>query len=139
MAYAEEEPRLVVGGAVIDKGRLLAARRSAPAALAGRWELPGGKVELGETPQQALVREFKEELGIVIEPLERVAGAWPLQAGLILHVWQAKLLRGEPYPLQDHDKILWLAVEEALDIEWLEPDRPAVAEVIKRLSGRKMN
>lgn len=68
---------VVVGAALLDGGRLLAARRSAPEELAGRWELPGGKVERGEAPEAALVRELREELGIAAEPVERVPGSGP--------------------------------------------------------------
>ncbi|MFI6472196.1 MULTISPECIES: (deoxy)nucleoside triphosphate pyrophosphohydrolase [unclassified Streptomyces] len=126
---------VVVAGAVYDRGRLLAARRSAPPELAGRWELPGGKVEQGESPQQALVRELREELGIETEPLERIAGEWPLKPGLVLHAWTARLLDGEPRPLQDHDELRWLAPEEADAVDWLPQDRPAVAEAMRILGA----
>src|SRR5215467_10554281 len=53
---------LVVGAAIIARGRLLAAQRADPPELAGGWELPGGKVEPGESDQEALVRECHEEL-----------------------------------------------------------------------------
>ncbi|MDX6765074.1 NUDIX domain-containing protein, partial [Streptomyces sp. F8] len=79
--------RVVVGGALCHEGRLLAARRSAPPELAGRWELPGGKTEPGESVPDALVRELREELGVETEPLERIPGEWPLKPGLVLHVW----------------------------------------------------
>ncbi|WP_246531317.1 (deoxy)nucleoside triphosphate pyrophosphohydrolase [Streptomyces bathyalis] len=127
-------PRVVVGGAICDQGRLLAARRTAPPALAGRWELPGGKVEPGETPDQALVRELHEELGIEIEAIARVPGEWPLKQDLVLHVWQARLLKGEPQPLQDHDELRWLAPDEAFDVDWLDQDRPAVGAVMEALT-----
>ena len=59
-----DQPRVpVVGAAIVRDGRVLAARRTTPAAAAGRWEFPGGKVEPGETPDAALVREVAEELG----------------------------------------------------------------------------
>ncbi|MCB5909754.1 (deoxy)nucleoside triphosphate pyrophosphohydrolase [Streptomyces pinistramenti] len=125
--------RVVVGGAVLDRGRLLAARRSAPPALAGRWELPGGKVEDGETPEQALVRELREELGVEAEPGERIAGEWPLRPGFVLQVWAARLVSGEPRPLQDHDELRWLPPSEELSVDWLDQDRPAVAEAMRRL------
>ncbi|MCS0634469.1 (deoxy)nucleoside triphosphate pyrophosphohydrolase [Streptomyces sp. LP05-1] len=129
--------RVVVAGAVLDRGRLLAARRSAPPELAGRWELPGGKLERGETPEQALVRELREELGIETEPVERIPGEWPLKPGYVLQVWTARLLSGEPLPLEDHDEVRWLTAREleADTVDWLDQDRPAVAEAARRLSG----
>ncbi|MEU2789522.1 (deoxy)nucleoside triphosphate pyrophosphohydrolase [Streptomyces sp. NPDC007100] len=127
--------RVVVGGAVLDRGRLLAARRSAPAALAGRWELPGGKVEPGETPEEALTRELREELGIEAEPLERIPGEWALRPGLVLWVWTARLVSGEPRALQDHDALRWLAPDQEHEVDWLDQDRPAVAEAMRRLGS----
>ncbi|MGW7357893.1 (deoxy)nucleoside triphosphate pyrophosphohydrolase [Streptomyces sp. NPDC054802] len=118
---------VVVAGAVYEEGRLLAARRSAPEELAGRWELPGGKLEPGESPEQALVRELREELGIETEPVERVPGEWPLRPGCVLQVWTVRLVSGEPSPLQDHDALRWLAPEELDAVDWLDQDRPAVA------------
>ena len=56
--------RVVVGAAIVRDGRVLACRRTSPVEAAGRWELPGGKVEPGETPEAALVREVREELGV---------------------------------------------------------------------------
>jgi 8-oxo-dGTP diphosphatase len=120
------EPRVVVAGAVLDRGRLLAARRTAPPALAGRWELPGGKVEPGERVADALVRELREELGVTVRPLDRVPGAWPLTSGLVLHVWTAVILDGTPQPLQDHDRLRWVTPAEAPTLDWLPADRPAV-------------
>ncbi|MET9802171.1 (deoxy)nucleoside triphosphate pyrophosphohydrolase [Streptomyces sp. NPDC006368] len=125
--------RVVVAGAVFDEGRLLAARRSAPPALAGRWELPGGKLEPGETAPEALVRELREELGVETEPGERIPGEWPVAPGYVLQVWTARLLSGEPRPLQDHDELRWLARHECDSVDWLDQDRPAVAEAARRL------
>ncbi|MBT2506173.1 (deoxy)nucleoside triphosphate pyrophosphohydrolase [Streptomyces sp. ISL-98] len=128
------DDRVVVGAAVYDQGRLLAARRSAPPELAGGWELPGGKVEPGESPEQALVRELREELGVETETLERIPGEWPLKPGYVLQVWTVRLVSGTPRPLQDHDALRWLRPHEAGAVEWLEVDRPAVAEAVRRLS-----
>ncbi|SED69509.1 8-oxo-dGTP diphosphatase [Streptomyces sp. 2231.1] len=122
---------VVVGAALLDDGRLLAARRSAPAELAGRWELPGGKVEADERPEDALVRELREELGIDAEPVERVPGEWSLRTPYVLRVWTARLRPGSPapQPLQDHDELRWLTPAEVWDVPWLDQDVAAVREV----------
>ncbi|MGP8299350.1 (deoxy)nucleoside triphosphate pyrophosphohydrolase [Streptomyces inhibens] len=127
--------RVVVGAAVCERGRLLAARRSAPPALAGRWELPGGKVEDGETPEQALERELCEELGVEARALERIPGEWVLRPGYVLQVWTARLVSGVPRPLQDHDELRWLRPGEEAQVDWLDQDRPAVAEAMRRLAA----
>jgi 8-oxo-dGTP diphosphatase len=127
-----KEQTVVVGAALIEGGRLLAARRSAPPELAGRWELPGGKVEPGESAEAALCRELREELGVETEVLSRVPGEFPLRSPYVLRVWTARLVpgSGEPEPLQDHDALRWLSVGELWDVEWLPQDVPAVRAVV---------
>jgi len=127
--------RLVVAAALLRDGHLLAARRSAPPELAGRWELPGGKVEPGEAPEDALVRELREELGVDAEPVARIPGEWPLRAPYVLWVWTVRLPDGsaEPKPLQDHDELRWLTPAEIWDVDWLDQDVPAVREAAARL------
>ncbi|MET7922657.1 (deoxy)nucleoside triphosphate pyrophosphohydrolase [Streptomyces sp. NPDC005349] len=124
------EPTVVVAAALQESGRLLAARRSAPPELAGRWELPGGKVEPGEDPKRALVRELREELGIDAELVAPVPGEWPLKPGCVLRVWTARLLSGRPRPLEDHDELRWLGPDEIWSVDWLDQDVPAVKAVL---------
>ncbi|WP_371498882.1 NUDIX domain-containing protein [Kitasatospora sp. NBC_00374] len=127
------EMRIVVGGALIHRGRVLAARRSAPPAVAGFWEFPGGKAEPGESQEQALERELLEELGVRARALRQLPGSWPVRAGLELRIWAAELVSGEPQPLEDHSELRWLGPAELDDVEWLEHDRevlPYVAELL---------
>ncbi|QMU67694.1 (deoxy)nucleoside triphosphate pyrophosphohydrolase [Streptacidiphilus sp. P02-A3a] len=127
--------RIVVGGALLHRGRVLAARRSAPAEVAGRWEFPGGKAEPGETPAAALERELREELGVETRALARLAGAWPVRADLELQIWTAELLAGVPEPLQDHSELRWLTVAELPEVDWLDQDRFALPQVAALLRG----
>ncbi len=120
--------RSVVGAAIIRSGRVLAARRTSPPSAAGRWEFPGGKVEPGETPASALVREIAEELGCVIEVRGWLSGEAPIGDSHFLTVATAVLLDGAPTPVE-HDQIRWLGPEELDLVDWLEPDRPFLAEL----------
>ena len=112
---------------------LLVARRSAPEHLAGLWEFPGGKVEPGEEPETALVRELAEELGIGVRlgpelPAEPPDG-WPLNERASMRVWFAEVARGEPMPLEDHDELRWVDLgdrEAVLALPWIPADYPIV-------------
>lgn len=134
--HTPPSPGLVVGAAILldDRDgagpRVLACRRTRPAATAGRWEFPGGKVEPGEDPAAALVREIGEELGCLIEVRDWLASRTPVGNGLELEVATAVLTAGEARPRQgDHDAMRWLSADELDQVDWLEPDLPAVAEV----------
>lgn len=124
----------MVAAAIIRDGRLLAARRTEPARLAGRWELPGGKVDPGESDEDALVRECLEELGVKIRPIERVGGDWPLtDLGDVMRVWTARIVEGEPTALE-HSALRWLAGAELYDVDWLPGDLPVVNALRGHLS-----
>jgi 8-oxo-dGTP diphosphatase len=118
--------RVVVGAALLRDGRVLAARRAVPEALAGGWEFPGGKVEAEESEAAAVVRECREELGVEVECQARVPGEWQVNAVLVLRVYLAELVAGEPVPGADHDELRWLSRAELFDVDWLPADLPAV-------------
>lgn len=132
----------VVAAAIVDHldrpTRLLAARRSAPESLAGRWELPGGKVEPGEAELDALRRELVEELGVRVDVGAEVPGpddgAWPITERHRMRVWFALLTDGTPEPLQDHDELRWLTAAELDDVPWLDGDVQIVTALASRLT-----
>jgi 8-oxo-dGTP diphosphatase len=126
---------LVVGAAVVRDGRLLAARRTTPPAAAGRWELPGGKVDRGETPDSALVRELLEELGCRVEVDRWLDGEQPIGDIHLLRAAVCRLVEGEPAAGADHDELRWLGSAELDDVDWLEPDRPFIPALRTVLLG----
>lgn len=117
-----------MGAAIISAGRVLACERASPPEMAGKWEFPGGKVDPGETEEQALIRECQEELGVDVEVGPRVgADIAMLNGSAILKVYLATLVNGaQPVPLE-HSDLRWLAVDELDSVPWLPADAPIVA------------
>jgi 8-oxo-dGTP diphosphatase len=128
--------RQVVGVALLEAGRVLAARRSGPAALAGRWELPGGKVEPGEDPKVAAVREIREELGCTVEVTGWLEGESPLGDGLVLRAATARLMAGDPVP-SEHAAVRWLGPDQLHEVAWVAADVPFVAALREQLGARR--
>ncbi|WP_194905718.1 (deoxy)nucleoside triphosphate pyrophosphohydrolase [Catenulispora rubra] len=126
-------PVIVVGAAIVrsDGEAVLCARRSAPAHLAGKWEFPGGKVEAGERDVDAVVRECREELGVEVTVGARVGEDARIDDRFTLRVFLARMEPGqpEPLPLEDHDLLAWVSRGELLDLDWLAPDVPIVAQL----------
>jgi 8-oxo-dGTP diphosphatase len=123
---------VVVAAATVRDGRVLAARRTSPEHAAGRWELPGGKVDPGESPEDAVVREVREELACTVRVTGRLSGAQPVGDGLELRVLLTALVDGAPVPLE-HDAVRWLGPEQLGLVDWLDPDRPFLPELRERL------
>lgn len=127
-------PRLEVVAAVIERdGRILCAQRKAGGELSLRWEFPGGKVEPGETREQALEREIEEELGLRIQagPLLLTVRHRYAAFAVTMHAYQATILEGQP-ELREHLAIRWLCPDEMRTLDWAPADVP-VAEKIMRL------
>ncbi|MBD5784564.1 (deoxy)nucleoside triphosphate pyrophosphohydrolase [Cellulosimicrobium terreum] len=131
--------RLVVAAAIVDDlvspQRLLSARRIRPLELAGRWEFPGGKVDPGETPEEALHRELREELGVAVELGAEIVGpehgTWVITDRHVMRLWYARIVEGDPQPLVEHDALTWLAVGEWLSVPWLDADVRIVDELTR--------
>ena len=126
---------MIVAAVIITEGRVLACERSAPPEVAGRWEFPGGKVEAGETDEQALARECNEELGVRVEVGARVGPDVPLAHGrAVLRVYAARLLEGDRPQALEHTSMRWLAADELDSVHWLPADKPIVAELPELLA-----
>lgn len=129
--------RLVVGAIILDSltspTQVLAARRTGVAPLGGRWEFPGGKVEPGEDPIDALHRELMEELGIRVEvgveALPAIGESWPISETFHLRLWLSRVSEGHPAPTGSHDAIRWLGKTDLQDVPWLDSDLGAVPHV----------
>ncbi|WAC56145.1 (deoxy)nucleoside triphosphate pyrophosphohydrolase [Gordonia sp. SL306] len=101
--------RLVVAGAILDAGRrrVLLAQRRYPVEVAGRWELPGGKAEPGESAETALRRELMEELGVEVSVGDALRETVDLPAGLTLMALWAHIVAGTPHPAE-HRELRWV-------------------------------
>jgi 8-oxo-dGTP diphosphatase len=125
---------LVVAAAIVDGRRVLVARRSHPAPLAGRWEFPGGKVERGETPERAIVRECAEELGCRIR-VEAELARQRLDPGAILVLYRACLAPDSEAPAAlEHSELRWARAAELQELDWVATNRQFVPDVTGQLS-----
>lgn len=124
-----EPPVHVVAAVLRDaRGRILLARRTAGRDLAGAWEFPGGKVEPGETPLQALDRELQEELGIRVlaaRPLVAVPQAYPTKR-IVLDVYEVEAYEGTPRG-RERQALAWSPLEKLSGYPMPPADRPVVA------------
>ena len=128
---------VVVGAAIVRDGRVLAQQRAYPARDAGRWELPGGRVEPGESDQAALRRECLEELGVRVRVGASVGPEVPLTDELLLRVYRAELDPPDatPHP-HDHQALRWLTASALDTVDWLPADRVLLPDLRSLLGGQ---
>lgn len=124
---------LVVGAAIVRGSTCLAAQRAPGMREPDKWEFPGGKVEPDETAEEALVRELREELGVVVR-VGRHAGRGEAGA-VVLDVYFATLLEGEPVA-HEHARLAWLSPDELERLDWAEADVPIARRVAAQLRRR---
>ena len=128
---------LVVACALVDKdGRVLISQRPEGKAMAGLWEFPGGKVEAGETPEQTLIRELEEELGIVVKeaclaPLTFASHTYP-DFHLLMPLYVCRRWDGM-VTAQEGQKLSWVRPNRLREYPMPPADVPLVAHLMTLL------
>ncbi|WP_269938069.1 (deoxy)nucleoside triphosphate pyrophosphohydrolase [Arthrobacter sp. HY1533] len=122
----------VVGAVLVDGETILAAKRGKSMSLPGMWEFPGGKIEVGESPQDALRRELKEELLCTAEIGDHLETTeYEYDFGIvILTTYFCHLIEGVPQ-LTEHEDIRWVPVPDLPTLEWAPADIPAVDRLVR--------
>lgn len=125
----------VVGAVLVRDGTVLAAQRGPTMALAGHWEFPGGKIEAGESPQEALARELDEELLCTATIGDHVeTTSYEYDFGIVtLTTYFATLDAGEPRATE-HAELRWIPVRELQSVEWAPADIPVVERIMQVLA-----
>lgn len=129
---------LVAACALIDAdGRVLLAQRPAGKDMAGLWEFPGGKVDPGERPEVTLIRELKEELGIVVQeaclaPLTFASHTYPLFQ-LLMPLWVCRRWEGEVKALEGQE-LAWVRPNRLRDYPMPPADEPLIPHLIELLA-----
>ena len=117
----------VVAAAIEKDGKIFCAQRPEGKSLGGYWEFPGGKLEQGETPEEALIREIKEEFDSEIEIVSFINEAsHEYDFGIVTMKTYLSKLHTRNLTLLEHQDSKWLPIEELDTLEWAPVDLPAV-------------
>ncbi|HJC68970.1 MAG TPA: (deoxy)nucleoside triphosphate pyrophosphohydrolase [Candidatus Brachybacterium intestinipullorum] len=127
----------VVGAIVERDGAVFAARRNPDRSAGGLWEFPGGKVEVGESPEAALRRELKEELnvdvsvGVFVDQSLSDVGSVRIE----LSCYAAEFEGDDPVSSSDHDAMTWVPLTELSSLQWAPGDVPLLEGLPERLAS----
>ena len=121
----------VVGAIIVNNDKILCAQRGPTKSLSYKWEFPGGKVEKGETPEEALQREIREEMQCNIKVGQQVEHTvYEYDFGIVhLTTFYCELIDGVP-KLTEHASIKWLRPQELNSLDWAQADIPAVEKIM---------
>lgn len=124
----------VVGAAIIENRKLLAAKRTEGRSLGGYWEFPGGKIDSGETPEEALKREVFEEFGANATIFEKIDEPFEKEYDFGVVVLEILYVRldSEITKTIEHEELRWVSEQEALELSWAPTDVPAIKELVER-------
>lgn len=122
----------VTAAIIIDSGKVFIARRKTTARMPGVWEFPGGKIEAGETPEQCLRRELREEFDIEVEVGDHLGtSVHHYEFGTIaLMAYRTRVTGGE-FKLNDHEEVAWATAEDLEGVVFAPADLPFV-EMIRK-------
>ena len=127
----------VVGAIVERDGAVFAARRNPDRSAGGLWEFPGGKVEVGESPEAALRRELQEELnvdvsvGVFVDQSLSDVGSVRIE----LSCYAAEFEGDDPVSSSDHDAMTWVPLTELSSLQWAPGDVPLLEGLPERLAS----
>lgn len=123
-----------------DEGQFLACQRPEGKHLGGRWEFPGGKVDAGESPEAALVRELWEELAVEVEVGEALSPVVWDYAGKKIRLlpFICTIIGGELQALE-HQDVRWCAPTDFGSFEWADADIPILGEILEIMMNKKPN
>ena len=125
----------VVGAVIVEEGKILCAQRGSSKSLAYKWEFPGGKIEPGEEPEEALKREIEEEMRCKVLVEEKVEyTVYEYDFGIVhLTTFICKLIEGSP-KLTEHVQIKWLYPVELSSLDWAPADIPAIEKLMNEFT-----